>query len=120
MPSLTVNVSHQLSQDEALRRIQAAVAQAKVQYADKINDLRDSWNGYVGDFEVSGKGQKASGTVAVNQSDVSVQIRLPLAALLFKSKIESGNRPGLSCSIVKIAVGKVLRCDSLKMRLVTS
>jgi hypothetical protein len=96
MPSLIVAVSHALSQDEALRRIQAAVAQAKVQYSDKISDLRDSWNGYVGTFGVSGMGQKASGTVAVNPSDVTVQITLPLAASLFKSRIESGIRDFLT------------------------
>jgi hypothetical protein len=96
MPRLTVYVIHQLSQDEALRRIQAAVAQAKVKYSDKINDLRDSWNGYVGAFDVSGMGQKASGSVAVNPSDVTVQITLPFAASLFKSKIESGIRETLT------------------------
>ena len=96
MPNLMVSVSHQLSQDEALRRIRAAVADAKTQHADKINDLHDSWSGYVGAFEVSGMGQKASGTVGVNPSDVRVQIKLPFAASLFKSKIESGIRDTLT------------------------
>jgi hypothetical protein len=96
MSNLTLSVSHQLSQGEALRRIRAVVAHAKVQYADKINDLRDSWNGYVGSFDVSGMGQTASGTVEVNPSDVEVQIKLPFAASLFKSKIESGIRDTLT------------------------
>jgi hypothetical protein len=96
MPGLTVSVSHQLSQDEALRRLQAAVALAKEQYSDKINDLRQNWEGYIGTFEVSGMGQKASGTVAVNPSDVTVRITLPFAALVFKPKIESGIRDALT------------------------
>jgi hypothetical protein len=96
MPTLILSVSHQHSQDEAMRRIQAAVTQAKAKYSDKINEMSDSWDGYIGNFEVSGKGQKASGTVAVNRSDVSVKLRLPLAALLFKSKIESGIRRELT------------------------
>jgi hypothetical protein len=96
MSGLIVSVSHQHSQDEALRRVQAAVDQAKPQHADNINDLRQSWNGYVGAFEVSGMGQKASGTVAVNPSDVAVQVALPFAASLFKSKIESGIRDTLT------------------------
>jgi hypothetical protein len=95
MPGLIVSVSHRLSQDDALRRIQAVIAQAKVQYSDKINDLSDSWKGYVGAFEVSGMGQKASGTVAVNPSDVTVQITLPFSASLFKSRIESAIRATL-------------------------
>ena len=96
MPSLIVFVSHQLPQDEALRRIQAAVAHAKVQHSDKINDLRDSWSSYVGAFEVSGMGFKGSGMVSVNPSDVTVQTTIPLAALLFKSRIESGIRDALT------------------------
>jgi len=96
MPKLMVSVSHRLSQDAALRLIQAGVARAKVQYSDKINNLRESWNGYVGAFEVSGMGQKASGTAAVNSSDVTVRITLPFAASLFKSKIESRIREALT------------------------
>jgi Putative polyhydroxyalkanoic acid system protein (PHA_gran_rgn) len=41
-------------------------------------------------------GQKASGTVTVNPSDVAVQLTLPFAASLFKSKIESGIRDSLT------------------------
>src|SRR5271154_5867354 len=96
MSDLMLSVIHRLSQEEALRRIRAAVAHAKVQYSDKINDLQDSWNGYIGAFDVSGMGQKASGTDAVNPSDVTVQITLSFAASLFKSKIESGIRDTLA------------------------
>jgi len=80
MPGLIVSVSHRLSQDEALRRIQAAVAQATTQYSDKIEDLRGGWNGYVGAFQISAQNQQGSGMVAVNPSDVTVQITLPLVA----------------------------------------
>jgi hypothetical protein len=95
MPDLIVSVNHRLSQDEALRRIQAAVAQAKTQYSDKIEDLREGWNGYVGDFEISAQHQQVSGTVTVNPSDVTVQITLPFLALVFKPRIESGMREEL-------------------------
>jgi hypothetical protein len=44
MSDLVVSVSHRLSQDDSLRRIQAAVARAKAQYSDKIDNLRDSWS----------------------------------------------------------------------------
>ena len=96
MPDLIVSVSHRLSQDEALRRIQDAVAQAKTQYSDKIEDLREGWNGYVGAFQISAQNQQVSGTVAVNPSDVTIQITLPFLALVFKSTIESGLREQLT------------------------
>jgi hypothetical protein len=93
---LIVFVSHRLSQDEALRRIQAVVAQAKVQYSEKINDLRESWNGYVGTFQISAQNQQVSGTVNVNPSDVTIQSTLPFVASLFKSGIESRLRDELT------------------------
>lgn len=72
MPALNLSVGHRLSQDEALRRIRAAVSRGKAQRAEKINQLRDGWNDYVGAFDGSGIGQKASGMLAVNPSDVRV------------------------------------------------
>jgi hypothetical protein len=96
MPDLIVSVSHQLSQDESLRRIQAAVAQAKSQYSDKITDLHEVWNGYAGAFQISAQNQQLSGTVTVNPSDVAVQITLPFLAMVFKPMIESGLRNELT------------------------
>lgn len=96
LPVLIVSVGHQLSQDEALRRIQAAVAQAKTLHSDKIEDLREGWHGYVGTFQISARNQQASGTVTVNPSDVTVQTTLPFLALVFKPMIESGMRDELA------------------------
>ena len=96
MPNLIVSVSHRHSQDEALRRIRATIAQARAQYADEIDDLRESWSGYVGAFQISAMSQQASGAVTVNPSDVTVQITLPFLALVFKPMIESGMRDELT------------------------
>jgi hypothetical protein len=87
MPGLIVSVNHRLSQDEALRRILAAVAQAKTQYSDKFDDLRDSWNGYVGDFQISARNQQVSGTVTVNPADVTVQTRVKIPVKLLFLRI---------------------------------
>ena len=96
MPDLIVSVSHRLSQDEALRRIQTAVAQAKTQYSDKIDDLQESWNGYVGALQISAQNQQGSGMVVVNPSDVTVQTTLPFLATFFKTSIESRMRDELT------------------------
>jgi hypothetical protein len=96
MPDLIVSVSHRLSQDEALRRIQAAVAQAKAQFSDKINELHVGWNGYFGAFKISAQNQEVSGTVAVNPSDVTLETTLPFLATFFKTTIESRMRDELT------------------------
>jgi hypothetical protein len=100
MPDLIVSVSHRLSQDEALRRIQAAVAQAKAQFSDKINELHEGWNGYVGTFQIFAQNQEMSGTVAVNPSDVTVEATLPFLATFFKTTIESRMRDELKRILV--------------------
>jgi hypothetical protein len=89
MPELTVSVPHQLSQDEALRRIQSAIAQVKTQYSDKVAGLREEWNGYRGTFEMSAQNLQVIGTVTVSPSDVTVQTTLPFFMSLFKTTIES-------------------------------
>lgn len=96
MPDLIVSVSHRLSQDEALRRIQAAVARGKMQYSDKIDDLHDSWNGYVGTFQMSTQGQQVSGTVSANPSDVTAELTLSFLATFFIKTIESRMRDELA------------------------
>jgi hypothetical protein len=96
MPELTVSVHHQLSQGEALRRIQTAIAQAKSQYSEKVADLREDWNGYVGTFRISAQNLKGAGTVMVNPSEVTVQITLPFFLGFFKSTIESRMRDELA------------------------
>jgi Putative polyhydroxyalkanoic acid system protein (PHA_gran_rgn) len=100
MPDLIVSVSHQLSQDEALRRIQAALAQAKAQFSDKIDELHEGWNGYVCAFQIFAQNQEVSGTVAVNPSDVTVETTLPFLASFFKTTIESRMRDELKRVLV--------------------
>ena len=51
MPALNLSVGHRLSQDGRCGEFEQRVSQAKAQHAEKINQLRDSWNGYVGAFD---------------------------------------------------------------------
>ena len=88
MPNIHVTVPHQLSQDEALQRIQRAIAQAKSQNPDKIRDLQDSWDGYVGAFSGKAMGYSATGTLTVNSPDVVVEGSIPVFASPFKGTIE--------------------------------
>jgi hypothetical protein len=92
MPNLNISVPHQLSQDEALRRLKSAIGDAKKQYGDKIDDLQESWNGYTGTLNVAAMGQKLAVVLTVNPSDVTVQSALPMIAMMFRGKIEAAIR----------------------------
>lgn len=92
MPTVNVSVPYQISQDEALARIQARVAQIKAQYSNKVSDLRENWSGYVGTFSGSARGFSVSGSLVVNPSVVTVELALPLIAFVYKGQIEAGIR----------------------------
>jgi hypothetical protein len=84
-----MSVSHRLSQDEALKRIQSLFGEVKTQFADKISNLHEEWNGSSGNFSFSAMGFSVSGTLAVRPSEVELSGDLPLAAAFFKGKIEA-------------------------------
>ena len=44
MPTVNVSVPFQISQDEALTRIQTHIAQIRALYGNKVSDLRESWS----------------------------------------------------------------------------
>jgi hypothetical protein len=90
MPTIRVAVPHKLTQDEALKRIKKTVAEAKKQNSDKVSDLKETWDGYEGEFSGSAMGHDVSGSVAVEPAAVVVTGKLPFIALPFKGKIESG------------------------------
>ena len=92
MPNLKISIPHELPQDEALRRIKSAIADAKKQYGEKIDELRESWNGNSGTLDVTAMGQKLSVALTVNPSDVTVQSALPMIAMMFRGKIEAAIR----------------------------
>ena len=89
MPELKMAVSHDLSQDEAIRRIKNLLNDVKTRFADQISDLHEEWDGNAGTFHFSAMGFPVSGTLTVKTSQVEISGDLPLAAMLFKGKIES-------------------------------
>ena len=92
MSKLQITVSHRLSTDEALKRIKGLLGKMKVDFADKISDLRESWAGNKGTFSFSAMGFSVSGTLEVKSSSVELNGTLPFAASLFKGKIETAVR----------------------------
>jgi hypothetical protein len=89
MPLLNMTIDHKLTQDEAIKRIKTLLSSVKTQFADKISDLYEEWNGHTGKFSFSALNLNVSGTVTVNTSQVELAGNIPLLALPFKGKIES-------------------------------
>jgi hypothetical protein len=89
MATLDVSVPHNLSQDEAMRRIKQLLTEMKAEHGDKIGDLKEEWDGTSGKFSFSAMGFALAGTLAVTPTHVRIAGALPLAASFFKNRIET-------------------------------
>jgi predicted NBD/HSP70 family sugar kinase len=89
MPKLNMTIPHNLTQDEALKRIKTLLNTVKTQFADTISNLHEEWDGNTGKFSFSAVKLAVSGTLTVNPSQVELAGNIPLAAVVFKGKIES-------------------------------
>lgn len=89
MAQLGMELTHALSQEEALTRIQGLLGDVKTQFADKIADLKEEWKGNTGTFSFKVMGFAVSGTLKVNNGKVKLDGTLPWLASAFKGKIEA-------------------------------
>lgn len=92
MPSMKVVVSHGLGQEEAANRLRTMLEDIKRLYAGQISNLEERWHESGGEFSFSAMGFKTSGTIEIESHEVRVDGRLPLAAALFKGRIEDAIR----------------------------
>ena len=84
-----MTLPHQLTQEEALKRIQSHFGEIKNDFGDKISNLQEEWKEYTGTFSFSFMGFSVSGIMSVNPSEVKLSGSLPLVATLLKGKLES-------------------------------
>jgi hypothetical protein len=96
MANFHISIPHQLSQEEALKRIKDRLAQVKSQFSDKIGDVHEEWNGNVGSFSSPSPVGAVSITLTVNPSEVVIEGELPAMVMFVKGKIEAGIRKELS------------------------
>jgi len=95
MPSLNMRTSHALGREEAIRRLKDKFSLAQAAYQEHVSDLHEEWNDGQCAFDFKAVGMQVAGTVTVDDSEVSVEAGLPLAAMIFKGAIESKIREEL-------------------------
>ena len=87
---LDIEVPHQLTQEEALKRTRNFLDDLKKQYVDKISHVREEWEENNCKFSFSVMGISTSGTLAVKPSDIEISGDLPIIIRgPIKKKIES-------------------------------
>ena len=95
MPSMKVSVPHDHDKDTAAEKLKSFSAKVKEFYGDQVSDLRETWVGTSLEFGFSAKGIKVSGQVDVEDDQVTVDSKLPLAAMMFRGRIEKKVREAL-------------------------
>ena len=88
MANFDISIPHQLSQEEAMKRIQNLLTDTKREHGDKISQLEEKWTGNTGEFSLKAMGFTVSGKLTVNPSTIDIEAELPFAASLFKGKIK--------------------------------
>ena len=88
MPSLKVSVEHDLGREAAAERLRRFLEGVKSQYEDKLSHLEEEWDEFRGSFKISAMGIKSEGAVTIEEKEVRVDGKIPIAAVIFKGKIE--------------------------------
>jgi hypothetical protein len=96
MPSLKLNFTHQLGQEEAVVRLKTLLTKVKDKYQDQVSNLRESWTDNTLNFGFKTYGFDINGNILVGPNDVQLDGQIPFAAMIFKGKIESALRDQLA------------------------
>ena len=89
MSTLSMSIPHELGKEEALNRIQSVLKNVQAKFGNQVSDLEQNWNGNTGEFSFKVMSMPVSGTLTVNDADVALDSKLPMAAAMFQGKIKS-------------------------------
>ena len=95
MPSLSLSMPHSLGQEEALKRLKAAIEKAKARNQGKVTNLKEDWKDNRLDYSFTNFSFNIKGEVTVDPDQVKLNGSLPFAAMMFKGKIEQTVREEL-------------------------
>jgi hypothetical protein len=97
MPKVTVTVAHTLSVDEAAARAKPALEKTVSDFEGR--DLAINWNGPGAEFTFKSLAFTIKGRVAIEPAQVTVEIDLPFAAMMFKDKVQKAVTKNLNRSL---------------------
>jgi monoamine oxidase len=88
MPTFTTEVTHQLSQQEAMVRLDNLIQQVAQKFEQQLSAVDCTWTSNVLGFSLTTKGVTVKGTMTVHANVVQVHGKLPLVALPFRGTIQ--------------------------------
>lgn len=95
MPSLALQVPHQLPVPEAVSRLQSFLEEVRRDHADRVSNVSGEWLNETLKFAFTTMGMQIKGDLVVGEQEVRVSGNLPFAASLFRGTIEQTIRTEL-------------------------
>jgi hypothetical protein len=88
MPSFSTEVPHPLDQQTAISKLTGLTNALQTKYKDVASDVQGNWTDNVLNFSLKVMGFTVTGKVTVLDKLATVQGQLPLAAAMFRGRIE--------------------------------
>lgn len=85
---LFVSIPHRLGRDEAKRRLQSGLANARTHFGHLFTVQEETWNNNNLAFRLTALGQVMSGTIDVLDDSVNLQVTLPWLLAAIAEKIQ--------------------------------
>lgn len=86
---MKIEVPHQHTKEEAQQRIKDLLQGLKEKYSDKISSIEENWEGDTNAFKLGVGPFSTSGSIAVKDKQVDIDISIPLFASMYKNQIKS-------------------------------
>ncbi len=86
---MKVILDHNLPQEKAIPCAEKIFKDLSVKYEDEFSDLEQKTEGNKIFFSFRIRGMNISGTITVNENNVTIESKLPFAARIFQGLIEN-------------------------------
>jgi putative polyhydroxyalkanoic acid system protein len=88
MPSFSTQVPHPLDQQSAVEKLTGLLVALQTKYKDVASDVQGTWADNVLNFSLKVMGFKITGKVTVQDKLATVEGQIPMAAAMFRGRIE--------------------------------
>jgi hypothetical protein len=88
MPSFSTEVPHQLGKEQATQRLKSFIEMVSQRFKEQVSRMEGSWEDHELNFSLTTYGFNISGQLTVEDDRAHLTGELPLAAAIFKGKIE--------------------------------
>lgn len=86
--TFTMTLPHELTQDEARRRIEKGISDLRTSHGSKLAAVNERWTGNRLDFQVQAMGQNVAGRVDVLPEQIKIEVDLPWMFAMLASKFQ--------------------------------